>query len=461
VFQKSIGSEAELPSWYKSIQANHDGEVDILAYSKRLNASDPRDKIYALLAINPQQDLACFPVDYTKEYEDVYRDFARYYITTIGKFDILSHIDNPKVLRHNSWIPNWMKPPFVSRSILSILPAESAEKQSRRKAHVRVSQSWNQDLPHCFICQGEVVGTITWRSKSIQLNGAHEESFDKLRDKFGNDELELHAQILRKWEMFGFGTAELQEIELEDKVGLPMSSRGHAVHGLPLWTTWPHCVGYRRADVSDAERAAQVSGVEESESDSGDETDAGGVPMAERDLSRLHIYEPLGAGAELPRERSIIPMLSDEDHRRPFSELGILEQHLLHRSRKTIEFASDEGIKSVDIIIDPTSIIDARYFAKFSMPDSPGVDVALVPPVAEEGDLIIAIHGARVPFVVREIRDDADLQDEESERLFAGLPPRRHFMFVGECLFNDFEVYDVVGDEDSNMPPYSETFVFH
>lgn len=461
VFQASIRNAARLPVWYKSIQRGHDGEVDILAYSRRLNASDPRDKIYAILAINPQQDYANFQVDYIQEREAVYREFARYCVTTIGKFDILSHVDTSIVLRLDSWVPNWMQLPSVSRSILGILPIEHVEKQSRRKAHVRVSQSWDQQYPLCFTCQGEVIGTITWKSRSIQLKGAHEESFEKLRDEFGNDELELHAHVLSNWEMFGYGLTELQEMAPEGNAGLPSSSGVHVMSAMPLRTAWPHLAGYQRVDSNLAEQATQEESESESESDSGDETDAGGVPMAERDLSRLHSYEPAQAKDKiLPFASNANATPPEEDYHKPFNELGILEQHLLHRSRKTIEFTSDTGSKSTDIIIDPSSIIDQRCFAKFSVPDPSEVHVALVPPVSEVGDLIIAIHVARVPFVVREITDDAGLQDEECDRVFAGLPARRHFMFVGECLFNDFEAWDVVEDADDAMPRYSENFVF-
>jgi hypothetical protein len=48
--------------------------------------------------------------------------------------------------------------------------------------------------------------------------------------------------------------------------------------------------------------------------------------------------------------------------------------------------------------------------------------------------------------------------------MVAGKPLRRHFLLVGECLFNDFEVYDCVldGDDDSeDVLSDGFTFCFH
>ena len=116
----------------------------------------------------------------------------------------------------------------------------------------------------------------------------------------------------------------------------------------------------------------------------------------------------------------------------------------------------------MDVIIDRSSIIDQRCFAKYRSSDDAGdSDVALVPQAADVGDLIVAVHGARLPFVVREIVDDPQLHEEEAERLLANMAPRRHFQFIGECLFNDFELYDCVADAADEMPPYSTTLVFH
>ena len=479
LFQEAMANQEALPSWYKSIQSEVEGEassLDVLAYSRRLNATDQRDKIYALLGINPRLEFSDFPVDYTLDYEDVYLAFARYYISTIANFDILSHVDSHNVLRYHSWVPNWMQLPLVSRTISSILPAESTDQQARRKAHTLASQAWDETNAHRLSCQGEVVGTITWKSMSIQLNGAVEEIFEKLCDQYSHDEPELNMRILSKWEMFGYGTTDLSPVPQESRAFLLTSSREHVMRDLPEWATWPHYQAYRRTEVVVAEAALrnelkrewklakkqvkEKAKQELVEEDGGERVE----DVAERDAHSSSDSDDDDLD-EIVASMSLKPRFEaplDERLRKPTGELGILEQHLLLRSHKTVEFSSDDGSKSVDVIIDRSSIIDQRCFAKYRSSDDAGdSDVALVPQAADVGDLIVAVHGARLPFVVREIVDDPQLHEEEAERLLANMAPRRHFQFIGECLFNDFELYDCVADAADEMPPYSTTLVFH
>ena len=495
MFQESMGNKASLPSWYKSIKSEMEGEasaLDVLAYSRRLNVTDQRDKIYALLGINPDLAFSDFPVDYTMEYEDIYLAFARYYISSLGNFDILNHVDSHNVLRYHSWVPNWMQLPLVSRTISSILPAETAEQQALRKAHTLASQSWDEVLMHRFSCQGEVIGTIKWKSMSIQLNGAVEEIFEKLKDKYSADEPELNMRILSKWEMFGYGTADLSPVPQESRAFLLTSSREHVLRDLPEWATWPHYQAYRRTELMFSEMKAKeelkkawraskkaeqqsslddpiITEAEVNVDNAAEEETEEAKDMADQILDEVSSDEDeddrindTSYSATLDYIRSKFEVVPDESLRKPTEELGILEQHLLLRSRKTVEFSSDDGSKSVDVIIDRSSIVDQRCFAKFTTEgDGDEINVALVPQAADEGDLVIAIHGARLPFIVREIVDDPQLHEEEAERLLENKAPRRHFQFIGECLFNDFELYDSVADAADDMPQYSTTFVFH
>jgi hypothetical protein len=447
MFHEAMGTTSRLPSWYGSIKSEYDGQASalgILAYSKRLSATDPRDKIFAFLGLDPQVAFANFPIDYTREWEDVYLDFARFYISQLENYDILSYVETHYGRYHNTWVPYWNGAPLVSRTILSILPSENEEQQAARKHIVRQTHSYEMDNRHRLICQGEIVGQVTWESMRIQLNGAMEEVFERLRDQYASDEAELNMHILSKWEMFGYGTAELKSLERESEGFLLTSSREHVMRNIPEWATWPHFAKYGRID----EAAGEESSV--SDSDSDQERDA-----HTDEKSRLEGSKPKGS---VVRNREI-PL--DESLRLPFEEQGIIEQQLLSRSRKTVEFSSDDGSKSVDIIIDRSSIVDQRCFAKFRMADEDDdtVYVALVPSGTEKNDLVVAIAGARIPFIVREVADDPSVREEEYEGLMLGKAPRRHFEFIGECLFNDFEVYDCVDDEDQDA--VRSSFVVH
>lgn len=503
MFLKSIGSDSLLPSWHKAVVSEAEGQqsaLDILSYSRRLNVTDQRDKIYALLGVSSNLEYSAFPADYTKSYEDVYLDFARFYLSKIGNYDILSHVDTQAVLPYCSWVPNWMELGSVSRTILSILPKEDDQQVALRKKHVLASQYW-EPLASRFSCYGEVIGTIIWKSMSVQLNGAVEDIFEKVRDEYGHDQAEMNARILNKWERLGYGTADLERVQQESLAFLATSSSGHVVRNLPEWATWPHYAKYQRTvkqpvigdelvhpDITlppvvqelvddmvklsfetpvEGEQPAKDIADRQSSAETSSTKDMSMLsfyaPAEDRSLAKVSVdIEPPAAISENngPLETDAI----DESLRRPFDEQGVLEQQLLRRSHKTVAFSNDEGSKAVSVIIDSSSIIDQRCFAKFTIPDEPNTPiVALVPPATAEGDLIVSIHGARLPFVVRSVIGDTIADDEERERMEAGKEPRRHFMFVGECLFNDFEIYDWVGDEGDAefVPPYTPNFVFH
>ena len=71
--------------------------LDILLEGIELNATDPRDKIYALLGISKEtQDANAIPQalrsDYTKSTSDTFADFTRWWITKHKSLNILSAI---------------------------------------------------------------------------------------------------------------------------------------------------------------------------------------------------------------------------------------------------------------------------------------------------------------------------------------------------------------------------------
>lgn len=179
--------------------------------------------------------------------------------------------------------------------------------------------------------------------------------------------------------------------------------------------------------------------------------------------------------------------LYDNALARTFNELGILEQHLIMRSRQTVEWSSDDGSKVVDVIVDATSIVDGRSFAKFKPagPVSTPLAVALVPKDTREDDLIVSITGARIPFVVREVPGDSrfatiesdsettdcdeEIDDSYSEtsddcKIAGSRLPRRRFWLIGECLINNYGDYDSLkrhDDEEEKTSHDTIEFIFH
>jgi hypothetical protein len=71
-------------------------------------ASDPRDKIYALVGISKQR--STFPIDYSSSVRDVYMDLARTVITESKSLDIICVVMKDKPLNEHglpSWVPDW------------------------------------------------------------------------------------------------------------------------------------------------------------------------------------------------------------------------------------------------------------------------------------------------------------------------------------------------------------------
>ena len=85
--------------------------LSLLNQYREWEATDPRDKIYALLGLSREGDLKSFgfEVDYDRSNEDTYREFARALIKQSASLDLLmSPKGNGKPARRlASWIPDW------------------------------------------------------------------------------------------------------------------------------------------------------------------------------------------------------------------------------------------------------------------------------------------------------------------------------------------------------------------
>ena len=66
--------------------------LDVLVAALDLDATDPRDKIFALLNIFPHSTDTILQPDYTKHVADVFRDFTRGWISSRNSLRILSSI---------------------------------------------------------------------------------------------------------------------------------------------------------------------------------------------------------------------------------------------------------------------------------------------------------------------------------------------------------------------------------
>lgn len=85
----------------------------LLRRLQRFNATDPRDRVFALLGIATDAGVLGVRPDYSKSCEQVYTELARALLSH-GYFDVLSHCihephDGKSNLHFPTWVPNWAR----------------------------------------------------------------------------------------------------------------------------------------------------------------------------------------------------------------------------------------------------------------------------------------------------------------------------------------------------------------
>jgi len=142
-YLKENGLTHLLPPWFDDVQDNTGKGSHILttlSRARRLNSSDPRDKVYAVLGISSGIDLNNdrITIDYNKTVEQLYTDFAQYLIYSRQSYDVLSYygrqqlLSSPATLR-KSWVPDWRVPLGPPRTIVSIFGQEDDDVRERRQ----------------------------------------------------------------------------------------------------------------------------------------------------------------------------------------------------------------------------------------------------------------------------------------------------------------------------------------
>ena len=88
--------------------------IDLLSVSRTCAASDPRDKIFALLGMARAEELPLMRADYTKSIKDTFIEATLYCIRSRKCLDILCLIQSP-LSTASSWVPNFSDTTSLSR----------------------------------------------------------------------------------------------------------------------------------------------------------------------------------------------------------------------------------------------------------------------------------------------------------------------------------------------------------
>jgi Heterokaryon incompatibility protein (HET) len=98
--------------------ARSDGEVskphsllELLLSHLHKHATDPRDKVYALVGMSLARDDPRFTLDYSLSVSEVYTNVVNYEINATRKLDIIcAHNPGSSTLALPSWVPDWAAP---------------------------------------------------------------------------------------------------------------------------------------------------------------------------------------------------------------------------------------------------------------------------------------------------------------------------------------------------------------
>lgn len=417
-----------------SSQAPSSGMLHILKLLHRgrtLEASDAKDKIFGLLGIAEgiDTDDPRFRVDYSLSSRGLYTHFARNLIEATNSLEVLSYVDFSAPFRHGatvetpSWAPCWeYRSPFISHgihhhshlTILDVLPMESSEETEARKKRIAESNIiWSHSgsefaTVDSMEVSGRVLGRIGALTGSIGLNGHDQVLFKHLVDT-AEDENEALTLSMAFWAW----KLTSASYSLDLKAGKDFID-GAKFDGDP----WEDLGRPDEDDpnVSNSQsRSPELRGI------------------------HLHLKQATLCDPNLP-----------------------VYGHLYRRVKATATWYGQNLDRDIPgpspRVIDQESIVDGRRLAIImneadtdaNESEHAAGQLALVPGSACEGDMVIQISGARVPFVLRKGENDWSEIASTTKRAPSfeqGHPrPLKSWTFpwelIGECLLNGFEELD-------------------
>lgn len=146
-------------------QGEKNGLVALLYGYRRCLASDPRDKLFALVGIAREQIAPAYTPDYSKGVLEVYRNLAMHFIIAEQNPDLLVHcayIIGSKSPLLPSWVPDWSQPLYTNCSPMSSPSAYEASAGTSLKG--RVSENLDElFLDGVLLNKVELIGG-TWKA---------------------------------------------------------------------------------------------------------------------------------------------------------------------------------------------------------------------------------------------------------------------------------------------------------
>ncbi|KAG6358534.1 hypothetical protein INS49_012051 [Diaporthe citri] len=398
--------------------------LKLLHRGRYLETSDARDRIFGFMGIAEGIDTndPRFRVDYEVDTRSLYVQFTRNVIETTDSLEILSYVnfsapERPLAnVEMPSWAPCWYYyNQFVSRgvhrsnqTILDTLPKESDEESRSRRCRIADSNIiWShlESESASMEISGRVVGRIGALTAPIWLNRNDHVLLKHLMEA-AHEEDKNFILMMALWARKLTSTNH----SVDAKAGMDFINRAR-IDGVP----WEELA---RADQDDpnfpegSRRSNDLRGL------------------------RLHLKQARADDPNLP-----------------------VQLHLYRRGQIAANWSGPIIDRDVPMfwtsVTDDESIVDGRSLAvcvsetttPTDDPEQAAGQLALVPDVAKEGDVIIQISGARVPFVLRRRANDSSdfagtgdvaspTQKGHTRAMKSWILP---WELIGDCVLNGFE----------------------
>jgi hypothetical protein len=306
-----------------------------------------------------------------------------------------------------------------------------------RQDMTKADQQLEEALRTRLQCSATIVGIIIDDPVPIEVQGADELEFEQLRAKNKTESRHLEKAILEKWAKYPWHrqkhNIEANELEQDGYIAIPKAGASTTVREslpsgiLPVLKT---AVSTKKSHQSFRKILNPLSQTK---------------PFVKRFMSSEN-QESLGKAVT----GALRHLQKNPEH--------VLVKHLVERSRQTVLWTDDRSL-AVATVIDENSILENRSFATFGglyTPDDPKLlqqlswpleELALVNTKASAGDLIVALKGARVPYVVRALDYPFGFRHNTSslkELLLASQKQPIKCRLIGECLIDKYERFDMV-----------------
>ncbi|KAI3317842.1 HET-domain-containing protein [Xylariaceae sp. AK1471] len=141
--------------------------LQFLHATRLYKSSDPRDKVYALLAMTPEKDEPDVAPDYTLSHREIFLSVAKFLLIHHNNLDVLCHCQGtPPSYDLPSWAPDW--------SVCRVSKALGLPNTSPRpyKADGRRPASIVFEDPETLVLRGRPIDTVS-KIGSIYYEGAH------------------------------------------------------------------------------------------------------------------------------------------------------------------------------------------------------------------------------------------------------------------------------------------------